>query len=126
AWEEIYNEEAPNFIKDLESWKNKARNFLAVNKKAHAEGTIIDHFGLIDRPVDKRENYIKRCVGIPGDELELIDAILYVNGKPEPITPYQNLQYTVMNPEELIMGLSQNNFDNQMYESFGLEKTRGD
>ena len=33
------------------------------------------------RPVDKRENYIKRCVGIPGDTLEVINADLYINGQ---------------------------------------------
>lgn len=36
---------------------------------------------IIARPVDKRENYIKRCVGMPGDVLEMKDAVLYVNGK---------------------------------------------
>lgn len=33
------------------------------------------------RPVDKRENYIKRCVAIPGDEIEIKETILYVNGE---------------------------------------------
>ncbi len=33
------------------------------------------------RPVDKRENYIKRCVAIPGDELEVRDRELYINGE---------------------------------------------
>ena len=36
-----------------------------------------------DLPVDKRTNYIKRCVGIPGDSIELRDAQLYVNGSPQ-------------------------------------------
>lgn len=31
------------------------------------------------RPVDKRENYIKRCVGMPGDTLQIKHAVLYVN-----------------------------------------------
>ena len=31
-------------------------------------------------PVDKREHYIKRCVGIPGDSLEVKSSILYING----------------------------------------------
>ena len=34
------------------------------------------------RPIDKRENYIKRCVGIPGDSLQVIHSELYINGKP--------------------------------------------
>ncbi|MDB4583583.1 signal peptidase I [Draconibacterium sp.] len=38
---------------------------------------------IIAHPVDKRENYIKRCVGIPGDEIKLIRGQLFVNGKPQ-------------------------------------------
>jgi signal peptidase I len=33
------------------------------------------------RPVDKRENYIKRCQGTPGDTLSLLNGQVYVNGK---------------------------------------------
>ncbi len=32
------------------------------------------------RPIDKRENYIKRCVAIPGDTLRIIDKRIYING----------------------------------------------
>ena len=35
---------------------------------------------IISRPVDKRENYIKRGIGMPGDTLQLKDGLLYVNG----------------------------------------------
>ena len=38
-------------------------------------------YEIITRPVDKRENYIKRGVGMPGDILELKEGLLYVNGK---------------------------------------------
>lgn len=38
-------------------------------------------FGEIDvRPVDRRENYVKRCVGLPGDSLQIIDGQIYING----------------------------------------------
>ncbi len=37
--------------------------------------------GVLTRPVDKKENYIKRCVAIPGDEIEIKDKELYVNGE---------------------------------------------
>ena len=33
----------------------------------------------LGRPVDKKENYVKRCVGVPGDKIELINAQLMVN-----------------------------------------------
>lgn len=41
---------------------------------------IKNKFTVINRPVDKRENYIKRCVGIHGDSLEIKNGILYING----------------------------------------------
>lgn len=42
------------------------------------------NFGeIISRPVDKRENYIKRCIAIPGDELKIVEGQVYVNGAPQ-------------------------------------------
>ncbi|MEW5847014.1 MAG: signal peptidase I [Bacteroidota bacterium] len=42
---------------------------------------IRQNYDIIYRPVDKRENYIKRCVGIPGDTIRVIHGHLFVNGK---------------------------------------------
>lgn len=36
---------------------------------------------VVARPVDKRENYVKRCVAIAGDKLEIRDAEIYINDK---------------------------------------------
>ena len=50
-------------------------------------------YGLIDtRPTDRRENYVKRCVGLPGQTLQIKDRVVYINGKAnkEP----ENVQYT--------------------------------
>ncbi|MDR1585589.1 MAG: S26 family signal peptidase [Prevotellaceae bacterium] len=38
---------------------------------------------IIWRPVDRRENYVKRCVGTPGDTLEIRNNKIFVNGKAE-------------------------------------------
>ena len=35
----------------------------------------------IDKPTDKKTNYVKRCVGIPGDSLQIKDGIVFINGK---------------------------------------------
>jgi signal peptidase I len=53
--------------------------------------TMWQRMEIISRPVDKRENYIKRGVGMPGDTLELREGILFVNGVQEKI--YKGLQY---------------------------------
>ena len=46
---------------------------------------ILDHFqdfgGVSIRPTDRRENYVKRCVGLPGQTLEIRDRIVYIDGK---------------------------------------------
>ena len=50
-------------------------------------------FGSITtRPTDRRENYVKRCVGLPGQTLQIKDRVVYLDGKPnkEP----DNVQYT--------------------------------
>ncbi len=39
------------------------------------------NFDIVVRPLDKRDNYIKRCVGIPGDIIEVKDRQLHVNGE---------------------------------------------
>ena len=47
---------------------------------------------IITRPADRRENYVKRCVGLPGQTLQIKDHIVYLDGKAnkEP----DNVQYT--------------------------------
>ncbi|MDD3893328.1 MAG: signal peptidase I [Bacteroidales bacterium] len=48
-------------------------------------------YDVIARPVDKRENYIKRCVAIPGDTLLVKHGQLYINGKKQELV--EDLQY---------------------------------
>ncbi|MFB0938839.1 MAG: signal peptidase I [Urechidicola sp.] len=33
------------------------------------------------KPIDKKTNYVKRCVAIPGDSLQIIDGTIYINGE---------------------------------------------
>jgi len=47
------------------------------------------------RPVDKQENYIKRCIGIPGDTIEVRNAQVYVNNKPGYVPPNYQAEYLV-------------------------------
>lgn len=50
---------------------------------------------VIVRPVDKRENYIKRCVGIAGDTLEVRAGALYINGEMAFLPPHMQYNYKV-------------------------------
>ncbi len=49
----------------------------------------------LSRPVDKRENYIKRCQGAPGDTLSIVDAQVFTNGKPNPVPPGSQIDYLI-------------------------------
>ena len=47
----------------------------------YARKQIAQKYDVETRPVDRRDNYIKRCVAIPGETLEVINNQVYVNGE---------------------------------------------
>jgi signal peptidase I len=46
-------------------------------------------------PLDKADNYIKRCTGIAGDTLEIRRGNVYVNGIRQPLPPQAQMKYVV-------------------------------
>ena len=84
---------------------NLGRQYVLDNPSEYGE--------VITRPADRRENYVKRCVGLPGQTLQIKDRIVYLDGKAnkEP----DNVQYTYhvklrqLIPEDLLLelGISQ-------------------
>ena len=52
------------------------------NASITAYDAVRQQYHIKDRPVDKRENYIKRCVAVPGDKLEVKEGNLYINDQP--------------------------------------------
>ncbi|MEN9442408.1 MAG: hypothetical protein RLZ33_2485 [Bacteroidota bacterium] len=124
AFQMMIDKYAPEFFNSIESWKSEARKGMAGGITYCRGGmpekglNYIEHYGLVYRPVDKRENYIKRCVGLPGDWIEIKNSVLYVNNKPAHVAEFQNLQYTVTN----FSPMSKIAFQ----ERFGLEEMRGD
>jgi len=48
----------------------------------------------IRKPVDKKSNYVKRCVGTPGDIFSLRDGIVFINGKELKLSDRAKVQYT--------------------------------
>ena len=71
------------------------------------------------RPIDKRENYIKRCMGLPGEDLQIIDKMVHINGRPVDLPADVQFDYDVViasgfNPELVLTecGVSQSDIDN--------------
>ena len=86
----------------LETFYNAGKDYIKNNPNEYGD--------IITRPVDRRENYVKRCVGLPGQTLEIKNRIIYTDGKP--LKEPQNVQYTyyvklkAQMPEELMKDLS--------------------
>jgi signal peptidase I len=62
---------------------------------------VWQEYRVIDRPVDKRENYVKRCIGTPGDKLEVRDCQVYINGQKAQNPDRLQFMYIVSHPSGL-------------------------
>ena len=67
-------------------------DYYSIRHIAETQGMgVLRHYGITPkdmqnltvRPVDRRENYVKRCVGTPGDSLQIIDNVIYIKSKVE-------------------------------------------
>jgi len=62
-----------------------------------------EEFGkLVYRPVDRRENYVKRCIGLPGETLKIVNNQVYIDGKPVADQPGVQYNYFVQTKGEYI------------------------
>jgi signal peptidase I len=80
-----------------------------------ARSNIWRTMDIVVHPVDRRDNYIKRCVAIPGDTLKINDGKVYVNGIPQ--KEYKGIQY---NYEIITDGSSMNR---RKLEKMGIYRT---
>ena len=84
------------------SYYDVLRAYQAENGKEEGRKKLHNDYTITSHPVDKRENYIKRCVAIPGDTLQIIDAKLFVNGQPQPKCEERQHGYIVTTTRPLL------------------------
>lgn len=90
-----------------------------------ARNEIKSRFHVIYRPIDRRDNYVKRCIGIPGDTISIINSVVYINGRQLPAFSTQQTSYlittngTSINPKAFerlnISGADQQSTDNNYF-----------
>jgi signal peptidase I len=68
-----------NKVKPYSHYKSMAREYFKEN------------YDIAQRPVDKRTNYIKRCVGLPGDSIRIEHSQVYINGQEQ--EHFEDMQY---------------------------------
>lgn len=78
---------------------------------------LIDQNLIIKRPVDKEDHYIKRCVAVAGETIEIKDGDLYVNGKRSGDTDGMQFFYQI-SPEKT--GVLNETFIEQLKEDFDI------
>ena len=86
--------------------------------RLYGREAVHNKYTILSRPLDKKENLIKRCVGVPGDVIEIKNTIVYVNGTPGAAYPHTKQNYIVRtnggaptvedDKMELVQGLSSN------------------
>jgi signal peptidase I len=75
---------------------NASYNVLVKQYGREKVNTDKRNFGdIIYRPVDKRENYIKRCVAIHGDSLKIVGGQVFINNKPQIVIAGLQYEYIV-------------------------------
>jgi signal peptidase I len=100
-------------INDEENFGSRKTYYETVREMGR--NAVWERYGdiIITRPVDKRENFIKRCVGLAGDTIQIINGKLHVNNKPEDYFPQSERFYLLSVPANTAI-------DKDKLEEFGI------
>jgi len=63
--------------------------------RMYGRDAVYSKYKVVTHPTDKEENLIKRCIGLPGDVLEIKDAQVYINGQQQQLPARAKLNYLV-------------------------------
>ncbi|XZF15678.1 signal peptidase I [Chitinophagaceae bacterium MMS25-I14] len=63
--------------------------------RLYGRAAVLSEHKIITHPVDKKDNLIKRCIGLPGDVITIKDAQVFINGKPAAINQHAKHTYIV-------------------------------
>jgi signal peptidase I len=83
---------------DTVALKQQNQSYYGLVRQVGRERVWNDKFNfgdIVARPVDKRENYIKRCIGLPGDSIQIKDEVVFINGKQVEIPNLSQFMYIV-------------------------------
>lgn len=77
------------------------RSYQATYGEQEGRRRLFDEYTVITRPVDKRENYIKRCVAIAGDTIQIVNSNVWVNGEEQITIPGKQHSYILQTSSPL-------------------------
>jgi len=100
---------------DIQSGKDSMEDLYYTT---NARKLVKKNYTILTRPIDKEDNYVKRCVAIHGDTFEIRKSLIFINGKKGAIHKYEEHNYHIemkngksLNPKTLYdMGISKEDF----------------
>ena len=72
---------------------------------------LTNGFTVLARPVDKRENYIKRCVALPGDTLRITGGELMIDGEPAYVPDHLQFEWVMTGISDALTDRTIESFD---------------
>ncbi len=76
--------------------KAPVEDYYTVVRFMGREAAVKAYGPVIVRPMDKKDHYVKRCVALPGDTLEVRDGLVWINGEQQTVYPGVQLSYQVV------------------------------
>ena len=76
--------------------KFPADDYYTVKRTIGRQAAIKNYGPLKVRPSDKKDHYVKRCVAVAGDTLEIVNGRVYIDSEPQEVWPGVQNTYTVV------------------------------
>ncbi len=100
-------------INGLQQYGSQKTYYQAIREDGREKVWADHEEEIIIRPVDKRENFIKRCVAVGGDKLEIIKGIVHVNGIAQESFPQSERYYYLTSPNGVYL-------DKEILKGYGI------
>ena len=119
----MYGQSTEAQMRQFYSVYTLGKNFVNSQRNKYGQITV--------RPADRRENYVKRCVGLPGQTLEIRNKVVHIDGKPIPQPELVQFNYALYTkngqllPDKLCaeLGISDEDRSRQLDRENGMPMT---
>ena len=96
--QKIWWTDIPSYLNWIQLPQYRLPGFTKVKQN---DVVVFNHPPELQYPVDLKTNYIKRCVGLPGDTLSVVDTQVYINSKPIDNPPKMEFSHLIITNQQI-------------------------